>query len=479
MTGRPRSWLAVALGLTCLGITTCRAKEDDFYKMTFPCNLAMDGNDCGQTREGRPMTCFEADQLGGTNFCAEACDPKVPDRDPKRFRCLESGARLQVCHPTASRQDASDPTQGCPAGLDCYRTSLIEDVGLCMLVPVCSADNPCTGNTRTLCAGTLAQTVSSLPLLTDNLQCLTTGCATAARVCQSGEVCLGSLYSVPSNANDICVPSCDADLHCPPNFACTRNLVSSPGAPAICVPGVPGTRCSADQDCIAGTCRDIGVEFRICALPVACSVNAQCAPLSTSDAFVCIPGNPGVCAALTVFDGANCTDVANSTDCPTGMRCFAYSPFVPTMPHGECRIPCAADGTCPRRGGLPHVCLGEDQQGGCYPGRIGMPCHGSSDCVEPLSCASVPPDPRSRVNYSPSICTSPCATDQDCNSPLTIGTFCSCDPSGANAADGSCPDGMGFCRVAGWVGAVCSRNEQCNTRNCSPTLGACVESIHP
>src|SRR4051812_10219946 len=120
------------LALTLVGAVACRPRDDQFYAKVFPC--ASNASDtCGTTRDGRPMTCFAATQLGGADFCTETCDPGQGSSDP-RFVCTPSGALLQTCGPHAG---ATDPERGCPNGLSCYRTDVLADEGVCIQMLVC------------------------------------------------------------------------------------------------------------------------------------------------------------------------------------------------------------------------------------------------------------------------------------------------------------------------------------------------------
>jgi hypothetical protein len=334
---------------------------------------------------------------------------------------------------------------------------------------------------RSTCAGTLVSDLSSLPFLSSNLQCLTSGCESGASQCFANETCVGSKYDFGPPLDDICLPSCD-NLHCPPNFTCAKNPSWAPGGPNICVPGLPGRQCAADGDCLTGACVDIGVEFKVCSVgALRCTKQADCAPFnSTADRFLCAgssPDSPGVCTTLRILHGSNCKV---PSDCATqfGLTCFTFSPYVDDMPHGECRLPCDADGRCPKRAGVPHVCLGANHEGGCFPATVAMPCRETVDCMEGLQCLMAPNDPRSKANYSPAICTAPCATDQDCEANvLTPNSFCSCGPGVSNSADGSCKDGVGICRFRGWAGSPCERDAQCSSVNCSQVNGTCLAPL--
>jgi hypothetical protein len=141
-----------ALGIVALALVVaaaCRPRDDEFYARVFPCESNA-SDTCGTARDGKPMVCFAATQLGGADFCAEACDPAQGSADP-RFICTTSGALLQTCGPHAG---ATDPAHGCPTGLSCYRTDVLSDQGVCIQMPVCSQDSDC-GEQRPVCAATL------------------------------------------------------------------------------------------------------------------------------------------------------------------------------------------------------------------------------------------------------------------------------------------------------------------------------------
>jgi hypothetical protein len=442
--------------VSALGGLACKAREDAFFAKVFPCDATSTTDSCGTTRAGAPMTCFSARQLGGGDFCAETCNPSAPSTPGATQTCLQSGALLQNCQPTASLKD---PTVGCPVGLSCYRTSLSADKGLCLALNVCAADGDCSPDpSRPVCAASILRSV--LPsavapsLATDHLQCLPTGCKSGKTNCPGGEACLGSFLAFGMPVDDVCVPICTADLACPPAYVCLQNKIAAPGGPNICFPGLIGSRCYHPEDCLTGECLDVGVEFKVCS--VRCSKNEQCAPLSSgADNFVCA-GTPGTCLTSRPFDGANCR---LGGACPTGQRCFEFSPFGLNS-HGECRVPCEIDGKCPARGGLPHICLGANREGGCFPSGFGIPCVDTSECPAGLSCQTVASDPRSRVPYSPTICTVHCATDADCEA----------DPSTKHA--GFCGDGV--CRLGGDLGTECDRDFQCITRRCDEPNRKCV-----
>jgi hypothetical protein len=438
--------VALALALGFLGAAACQARSDEFFAKVFPCKSNA-GDTCGTTRAGRPMTCFPASKLGGDDFCAEACDPSQGSADP-RFVCTSSGALLQTCGPD---RGATDPTYSCPSGLACYRTDLLSDSGLCLQMPVCSQDSDCNAD-RNVCASTLLRQRTSLPLAPDHLQCIVTMCGFGNSQCPPGEGCLAGYYEAGYDY-DICVPTCDQNRLCPPNFACASGPAPS-GSPLLCLPGVPGIRCQSDQDCVAGECVDTGAGFNECVLTkLACETDLDCAILNgASSTFLCVEGVPGAgrrCILKEEFAGTNCSNV---TDCPLGFICTYLSPYEPVMNHGECRLACGMDLGCPARGGIPHVCI-EGGAGGCYPTSFGLPCASSADCMPELACLPALPDAHTVID-SPTICTMPCTTDADCTSNPLIrsGAFCRQDEH--------------LCRQAGFPGVPCVNDDQCLTGVC-------------
>jgi hypothetical protein len=456
MIGLARPSLVVAL-VGC-GLFACHAKNDAFYERVFPCDLAAPVEDCGTGRSGQALTCYDARQLGGQSVCSEICGDGESEGAHDGYACLASRVRLKLCRPAASK---TNPALGCPAGLNCLRTDLIRDEGLCMAVPVCTEDADCAGDAaRRKCAGTLLrENYPTAPLLTDNLHCLQDSCRATLSACSPGESCLGLLEETSPDAPDICAPNCDADMRCPPNFVCSRE-VSGTGAPRVCLPGLPGNRCTSNIDCILGDCVDTGEGFNVCTIP--CINHEGCVPLITrSDAFVCVPNladSGHHCVSQRPFSGQPCRE---TTDCPDGSICYLYSPYGTQTPTGECRPPCDAEGNCRPRGGIPSVCLAGGA-GGCYPGRFGLPCKDSAECMYSFSCLAVPEDAELGAPAD-DVCTIPCAADADCDAnPWTL-------------AAGYCVDG--FCRLGGGPGAPCTRDTHCRERTCdvgaTGAIGTC------
>jgi hypothetical protein len=456
-----RAALAVAVTLAGAALLSCSAKEGQLYDRLFPCNASGAPDQCGSGRDGKPMVCYPGHLLGGQDFCAATCDLGQAPADA-RFTCLSTGALVQRCKPMAGRDDSR---YACPDGLSCYRTDLLSDEGICLMMNVCTENADCMGNGKA-CAAALVRGViaGADSLATDSLQCIQAQCETFGSECPSDQACLRKVYASGNALPDICVPKCD-NAHCPPNFSCARKDDWAPGAPAVCVPGIPGVRCDDNDDCVIGECLDTGAGFHACTLPMPCRPLDYCASLDGPvDAFVCLEGVPGQphCLNTRPLGGSSCTTKA---DCAVGRECLWFSMFEDDPMHAECRLPCPPDRQCAPQGGLPFFCLGENAEGGCYPTQFGAPCVDDRECFE-LTCVTVGPDPRSHTNYNPNICTLHCTTDADCdaNHLARNRSFCQTDVQ----------TGVGYCRLAGEPGATCTQPTHCRSRRCGPA-GVCLE----
>lgn len=426
--------------LAVASVLACQTQGDAFYDSVFPCSIAATTDQCGTTKSGRPMTCYPGSQLGGgSDFCAEACDPDAGVAETGHV-CLASGALLVSCTP--------DPPpgrpNGCPAKLNCYRTDVLSNTGVCLMMRVCTADSDCTESQRPKCVATIIHQLEPA-ITTDNLECVQAMCASSGSSCPAGESCSADYYDTP-NLTDICLPNCLGNGVCPPNFACAATPAAL-GSPSICLPGVPGERCNYEEDCIVGDCLDTGAGFKECILTaLGCAIDLDCGPIDNSDdTFACANGR---CIGVSAFHGTSCI---SDSDCTAGQRCIRYSPYGSSGDKGECRPPCDADLTCPPRGGVPQVCL-DGGAGGCYPGDFALPCTASSQCLSEFACTAVSPDPRTIID-SPTICTTDCLTDDDCQSNPLIrqGGFCE----------------EGVCRLVGQAGDPCDRDAECISGVCA------------
>jgi hypothetical protein len=458
-----RGPLGLLLG-ALLVLSACKAQKEEFYKKVFTCDPA-GPNTCGTTESGQPMVCYSAVTLGGTGFCAEPCDPDAASAARSGVVCAAvtlgeadggsaaTGALLTEC--ITSMPDS------CPDGLTCYRRSLTTNQGVCLAMPVCQKSAECP-QARPMCAadvikGVVSPVVASM-LKIDQLHCLAVGCKSAGTQCAPGEGCVGSYLNFGTAVDELCVPRCDLHNACPPNFTCLQDASWAPGAPPLCFPGMLGTRCASADDCLMGECTDVGVEFKVCT--VGCATDDQCASFTTgTDVYTCANRH---CLTVRPFGGSNC---ANDSDCIPSQRCVGGA-LVGTLKHGECRVPCDANGSCPARGGIPHVCLGEHGEGLCYPSSFGTPCDTTADCIANFQCLEAGPDPRTpQAAYAKRVCTIPCTKDDDCDANLWTKKVGFCQ--------------AGICRVAGGDGVPCDRAKQCNSRRCDTPNGASTTSCMP
>jgi hypothetical protein len=318
-------------------------------------------------------------------------------------------------------------------------------------VRVCSDDADCTDPGSSCFSGLLTAAYPTATLQTSDLHCLHAGCQARGAACPPGEGCLPSLVPASMEPPDICVPKC-VNQDCPPNFICARR-VSGPLAPDFCIPGVLSFRCTNDMDCLMGDCEDTGVGFSVCSTP--CSEHRDCVPYGPPGfgPFVCAdkPAGGGKhCVSPRPISGSACVD---DSSCAPGLRCFYWALFAsPINPKltGECRVPCNDDGSCPARGGIPHVCQTGGGERSCYPGRFGAPCTDDSQCIADLLCLAVPPSDAGDAGGR--ICSTPCTVDSDCD----------LDPW--TEQSGYCEAGL--CRLGLTPGEACTRDMLCRGRNC-------------
>ena len=449
MFARKKPWLLGVVFLTgAIGFTRCRV-NDTLDDQLWRCDVNAPENQCGE-KDGKPMTCWQG-------YCMPSCDPDVEPGDGQL--CLNVRVLLQTCTPS---------NDDCPGDLNCYRTDLLFDEGICVPFKVCDTDEDCEGFEQDTCASSVlaefagggeAGAGSSGPSF-DHLHCLQDECFDGQTDCGEGNRCLPKSYP-GDNYPDICVPRCDSSERCPPNYACAKNSLSE-GADKVCIPGVPGVRCTSDQDCALGSCLDTGAGFSVCSFT--CENDEGC-ELFTSPPFFfrCLAPAPEaqkICVNSAVFQGFQCQ---SADDCPPETPlCTPYSPSVPDQGHSECRAECDEDGRCQPRGGLPHVCLAEGE-GGCYPGSYGIPCNEDIECMTPYTCREVEPSERD-FRVTPKICTLPCTTQSDCQpDPLNPKRL---DRPSVGWCDGE------SCRLPGLPGKPCEEDHHCYVR-CEE--GRCVQ----
>jgi hypothetical protein len=438
--------------LASLAFVACKVDEAAFQARVFSCDTASAHPLCGTDQSGNPMTCFAARQLGGTDFCTEACAQpmSLPDENAQ---CVSGGAKLKSCSPSVGDDSCGRPELGC------LRTDVTTDEGVCVTMKPCSVDSDCRDPVRSTCASTFfsqlySKSTDPTKVVTDHLYCLQEGCEAGNSACSPGEVCLKKVIPAAGHPPDICVPKCDSNNQCPPNFICLRNdKISGPDNPAVCVPGLLGFKCLSDIDCLVGKCLSDGGDqvipgsagLHLCT--VDCTSDNDCNFFDSDQGlFYCSADHH--CVTPTAYTGATCKTKSDCTRDPS-TDCFYLSA---SSPDGTCLHPCGDDLSCPALGGVPHTCYPPAQlktakvPGGCLPGMFGLPCGADASCVPGLTCRN--------VSATTKLCTTLCQTDADCAANRFAGGFCGgqvCLPNN------SLPDG-----------SPCARDNQCHSNKCAP-----------
>jgi hypothetical protein len=433
------------------GALACQVNRDAFYQNIYSCNPNAANPACGTDVDDKPMACVAAYQLGGRNFCAPGCTvenqpegsetvclpagPREPERTP--------GARLRRCDPEVE-------AQGCGhEELSCLRTDLIKSEGVCMTVNTCKEDRDCRDPVRSKCMGTLLrEAYSQADLVTEQTYCLQASCKEHRTACSPGETCMSDVLPATSRAPDICVPNCDANGNCPPNYFCYPSVYGKK-LPPICIPGLLGLRCSSNLDCLLGDCVTSDAGFKSCS--VRCRSDVDCARFDSVHATLfCNP--EGWCAGVRATRGTQCDA---DTDClHPGEICARITNL---LPKGQCLQPCPGR-RCPAYGGVPHACRPQVDGNGalaaetlpwvCWPGSLGQLCFDAADCLSGLGCQ--PAGPRAP---GLKVCTSPCGSDGDCAAVRA-------------SREGWCDPGAGMCRPPLFEGELCERANQCDSTSC-------------
>jgi hypothetical protein len=456
---RFRSLLVVAFSLELAVMAYgCEPSSASLYERPWPCDANLADPGCGTTRDGKPMTCFAASDLGGTDFCAQACDPTLSTADASHF-CTASGALLRTCMPGVANR-------GCPDGFNCFRTSLdLRDrSGVCIEAPTCRNDSDCSAESpRLTCGATVVrETYPSPYLITDHLQCLQRcGKSPEYLPCPDGQQCLTQLFPDDWSIPNICVPHCEAGgRRCPPNYFCLADAGPAyADGGSYCVPGIPGRRCSHQQDCIIGDCVNVG-DTKVCAL--ACDSDQLCENLNNpTGTFYCAlkvdAAAPGRCVARGPIAGAYCR---GDRDCNDKEVCSAFDPFAPGIAKAaramECHRTCSGPGTCQSPLSVPFSCIATaDGHGECYPADFGVPCTaGAEPCMGALSCLET----HDGEGAPQSICTRPCSAQSPCDT-YTL------------TSQGHCESGL--CRRRHASGHACNSSDECNSLVCQET-GGCL-----
>jgi hypothetical protein len=435
---------ALALALAAL---SCKVDRHIVHEQIYGCDPKAVDPGCGTDEEQREMMCFAGRPLGGTDFCAERCEPG--ETMSAETVCSQSGARLQLCNPNVEGS-CGDPSLGC------YRNNVLNDSGVCVTITPCATDDQCRDPVRSVCAATFVKKIYQTPtsFKNDHLWCLQADCQANRTACSPGESCLRDLISPAAHPPDICVPNCDSNLRCPPASECYRKT-AGPAAPAICIPGLLGFGCDATIDCMMGECVQIG-EGRLKFCSTKCGNDADCAKYDGQQGqFLCNDAHQ--CVTPNALTGNICR---TDSDCDPGLTCARLSAGSSS---GTCLPPCGADGSCGPRGGVPHTCLPRADGLGavCIPGFFGYPCGADANCLPGLSCRPLGPG-------QPNICSNLCADDGDCGkSRWTAGGYCQ-----------ELKDmGVKICLSPLEAGKACERDTQCISGHClsvSETAKACA-----
>jgi hypothetical protein len=438
--------------------SSCKVDKAAFHERLYSCNPNAADPACGTDLDDQPMACFPAYQLGGSNFCAIGCDASGNLEQNPDGTCVPTGPR-QAGHPVGGSQlTRCQPSLGNTCGnpaLTCLRTDLILDEGVCTTVSSCETDRDCRDPIRSKCMGDLLRkTYDKADLKADHTYCLQAECRARRTACSPGETCMRDILPQASNPPDICVPHCDANGNCPPNYFCYPNIYGD-GAPRICIPGLLGLRCESRVDCLFGDCVETGAPYKVCS--VDCTTDADCEKFdSIQGTFFC--NQAGKCMTARGFKGGACT---KDIDCIYPGEVCGY--LTTTEPTGFCMLACGADRSCPAPGGVPHACRPQLDRAGkldvtgapwvCWPGYFGQLCSDDSQCFPSLSCKRLDPS-----NPLLSICTIPCATDADCD---------------ANhfSREGYCDARIGVCRSPNSAGEPCDRKDQCESDSCNGPEG--------
>lgn len=400
-------WFLCALG--------CRVDREAFFKRVFTCDVSYPAPGCGTDVDGHEMICYSGKQLGASDFCARSCGPGDNDVLPGDT-CLPAAKgdedmvrfALHACKPSEDTQ--LEPHGAChQEALACLTTDLRAgwDEGVCTTMTACSSDSDCHDPVRPVCASTfLEQSLypkAGSQVNLSHLFCLQVNCDKFETACSPGESCLRRAIGTAANPPDICVPNCDSHHRCPPNFLCYRG-VSTSIAPNVCIPGILGFTCSNNTDCLLGDCVDTGIGYHVCA--TACTEDADCAPFDGPQGkFICAKGDTpakGTCQSPDAYRGSICKTDEHCKERNPDERCAFLDPSSDT---GTCLLPCGADGTCPSRGGIAHVCY--SAVNACFPGYQQIPsCQSDANCVGDLKCLA--------VNETTKVCTLPCESDLGC-----------------------------------------------------------------
>ena len=237
---RPSALVVMLACVVAIGAAACTASSTA-DKRILPASTT---TDCGPG-----YACTTGSVLVGYDFCAPAPDPC--NETTCDGGCTADGTCLRGCDLYA------DGTAGpCPIeGTTCIRSSS-PTRGVCYPVKSCNRSTDCPAGEMCL-SQAVPDEMGDLP---PNLYCVPNPSATMT--CPPGYVYVPFLVE-----GGLCAPACSADLECPPTFGCLTiarvfGLTADP-----CFPGVIGTSCTDDTNCIFGQCLAFnGSGAKVCTL---------------------------------------------------------------------------------------------------------------------------------------------------------------------------------------------------------------------
>lgn len=360
-------WLLAVLVAAAAGLAlaTCSVDRAKYVNKVYACDI----HEPDPTAEcGAGHVCYPGSQYGTYDFCAPDCAPAGTEQS-----CAAAGAPLSFCDPTA-------PV--CGEGLQCLRTCVTANEGICAPVDVCGRDDECRDPLRRQC---LAKVVGDAygaglpPGMLNNLWCLQGECNDLSP-CEAGYTCLGGVPFVQKIA-PVCAPNCvrdprdsGVDEFCPRSFVCATKVL--PSLPyRFCLPGLYGFPCEDDDQCLVGKCRSLGSHARACTIE--CSTTADCTALYSpseqpkADAR-CVDGQ--CVTAFTSYMQYLC-DPTDSR-CPAGASCVRATdlatdggiPGVPDIGEYICWKPCPNGVADCAGNGTARACLNFLEITICVPG---------------------------------------------------------------------------------------------------------------
>jgi len=348
-TGKTCSTGQCPAGYVCQ-VTTHECKREE--TPTILCDAHSPVNACARSGTSTSLTCFAATQLGGHDFCVEACDPSEASTDTN-VACVSPGTRLQTCHPIEART-AAVPV--CPAGLSCIATDLISDSGFCL--PPCGPGDDCV-----------------TPIAPCDSSAVDNTCSTASNgdpmTCFAASALLGQ---------DFCTEACDPNQPpTDPAFTCT----ASGSLLQICKPsaasGDPGA-CPPGLSCYR---RDVLADTGLCIAMTVCTDNMDCPGMRhcTATKLRELVSNSPISSVLHT-DHLNCVVdecLTSGTPCPAGQGCLA-KPYFTGGVADFCVPRCDSKSNCP-----PNYSCAVGASGSgpslCFPGTLGVRCVDDKGCA--------------------------------------------------------------------------------------------------